>query len=227
MNTKILLINPMNELHNKVKSLFHNIALFDVTEVSAINKAQEHLIKERPDLIVVNMGQLSKRVFDAVDTIRRPFDLKVIGITRKMSINDHIFVKNKTSYSFVEEPLNRKELLGISYKMLKDIPTPQQTSRRYDTQQKTNLQLLPNGTEVPAFITNLSVSGARITSDLGFIPEEGTIVRLDVELAELQKSHNLHGKVVWQKPSEQKGSKEFGIRFISNEEVYQHLLVDM
>lgn len=102
----------------------------------------------------------------------------------------------------------------------------QRIFRRYNTVQKVTYEYYgkPGSGEMTLF--NLSRGGAYMECEVkSERVEVGDLLRMDIELDQIDRTHRMHAKVVWTTPKGPvKGGYGIGVAFMKPDEVYRHLL---
>lgn len=125
--------------------------------------------------------------------------------------------------TILEKPYDNKDLLGIAEKYLSDSRVMQRKFRRFDTQQRAQLEAYNKDFTSSSIISNISKGGVHITGDLEDI-SKGDLLRVCFELDELKKNHTMAAQVVWTRGEVGTAERSAGLKFVSKAEVYKSLL---
>lgn len=123
----------------------------------------------------------------------------------------------------IEKPYERKDLLGIARKFLKDAQVNQRQYRRFDTEQSALLESYQRDFVVQSRIENISRGGVFIRGPLEDL-SRGDLLRVNFNLDELNKTHTMSAKVVWTEGRVDENERTAGLQFMSKEDVYSQLL---
>ncbi len=135
--------------------------------------------------------------------------------------------KKMDSVHFIERPYEREELLGILRKIARNNLVRQRVFRRFKTLQNTKLQSYMKEDASDAVIHNLSRGGAYIEGGSLSHFKVGELVKLHVNLNEVDKNYAVPARVVWLNEPEDKTTTGVGVEFVPNDEVYKYLLNSM
>lgn len=97
--------------------------------------------------------------------------------------------------------------------------TAADTSERFATHEKVEIQIYGQGTQLQAVLKNLSRTGAglEILSDHQGL-QKGDLVSLTIELSSLSKTHNVDAEVIWSNES------VVGVNFMKQSEVFSKMI---
>ncbi|MDZ4676029.1 MAG: PilZ domain-containing protein [Oligoflexia bacterium] len=179
----------------EIKCVIFSIPVFHQKSVKFISKLRD-IYREMPIIIV--SGKIQREAFDSATEIKR------------VVILEQSFVKT--------------ELLAICEKVAKGHEIYQRKTKRFSTDQMVDLERMLTGEVMKGFLFNLSQGGAFINIERGVIVP-GDILKMNVKLDKLDKSHLVFAKVIWvlqqgfglNKPGA-------GLKFMKAEEVYSSLL---
>lgn len=217
-----LAVSPHNPYQKGFRDFLNLLEGVDIKIVSNLQNAKSQIFYTKPSVLFVHLSQITEKSMQGIEQIRRPLDLPVILFTNKVTDQSLKLARKYKRYYVLGRPYLSRDVLGIAYKMIHDSVPEQQLCRRYDTNQSTELQIVGEAENVPARITNLSLTGAKIKFEENSRWTEGDLLKMDIELNQLSKQHSVHAKVVW---VEKEGApKEIGVEFIPTEDVYSHLL---
>lgn len=224
MTLEFLAVSPHNPFQKDFRDFLKQLEGVDVRVVSNLQNAKSQIFRSKPNVLFVHLSQITDRSMQGIEQIRRPLDLPVILFTNKVTEESLKLARKYKKYYVLGRPYLSRDVLGIAYKMVHEEVPEQQLCRRYVTNQQTELQIVGEMDNIPARITNLSLSGCKISYGNGYSWSEGDLLKLDVPLDKLQKQHSVHAKVVW---VERDASNEMGVEFIPTEDVYSHLLANV
>lgn len=125
--------------------------------------------------------------------------------------------------TIIEKPYDNKDLQGIAIKYLKDVKVAQRRHRRFETQQSALLESYTRDFNAHSVIANISKGGAQIVGQLDQLTK-GDLLRVSIELDQLQKNRTMSAEVVWTEGDVGSHERLAGLRFISKAQVYDTLL---
>ncbi len=126
---------------------------------------------------------------------------------------------------FMERPFELKTLKGLARKLMVSKAVPQQIFRRYRTNISATLETFISGDKFITHMFNLSRGGAYFE-----LPQKpsvgiGDLLRLKVHLNDMEREHNVHGRVIWTTHrGHAAGGYGLGIKFMKSTDIYRKLL---
>jgi len=123
----------------------------------------------------------------------------------------------------IEKPYEKKDLIGISRKFLKDAQVNQRQFRRFETAQSVMLESYERDFTAQSAIQNISRGGVLIKGQLDDMAK-GDLMRVNFSLDQINKTHTMSAKVVWTDGDVDSPEREAGLQFMSREAIYSHLL---
>ena len=92
------------------------------------------------------------------------------------------------------------------------------TAKRHPTKELATLEVHGRTVKVQCRMNNLSVTGAFFELiNSNYVPKQGDLVRMTVSLRQVNRTHTLHGQVIWSR------GLGLGVSFIKDREVYDIL----
>lgn len=126
---------------------------------------------------------------------------------------------------FAEKPIELFNLKGLVKKLVKQRQIPQQQFKRFRTNQSMDVENYSTGESVETSLFNLSVGGAYFESQGKYQAGIGDLLKMSVQLNDLRRSHMMNAKVVWTtRKGTYSGGYGVGVRFVKNDEVFNHLM---
>ncbi|MCB0407796.1 MAG: PilZ domain-containing protein [Bdellovibrionales bacterium] len=129
---------------------------------------------------------------------------------------------------FLERPFEYKALKGITLKLMQSRNLPQQMFKRFKTNQPLSIESYSTGEQMESSMFNLSVGGAYFEAEKKPSASIGDLVKLQVNLNDVDKSHMMNARIVWTtRKGAYSGGYGVGVKFVRNEEIYKQLLEKM
>lgn len=228
---RVLLVTKGDKNGLNLKASLEAIPFYSVEMVNnsaaAIRKIKDH---EDWDMLVLHLETFSQKNADMIASFRTlGFEKPLIVASPLVAANMYSAIEHQEKAVILELPFEEKDLLGITSKLLTGKKVPQRIHRRFYTNQVGTVESFEDGKTNDAVLFNLSKGGAQLflSATTGF--KKGDLVRLNVPLDKLNKVHQINGKVVWIKDTSQNGNvaAAVGVEFVSTNEVYRHLLMNM
>lgn len=126
---------------------------------------------------------------------------------------------------FLEKPFEYKALKGLTLKLMQTRNIPQQMFKRFKTNQPLKIESYSTGEQIDSSMFNLSVGGAYFETDKKPTAAIGDLVKMQVNLNDVEKSHMMNARIVWTtRKGSYSGGYGIGVKFVRNEEIYKQLL---
>lgn len=133
-------------------------------------------------------------------------------------------MKANESVVFLEKPFEHKDLQGIVRKMLTDRAVAQRIHRRFATDQDAEVEIFGRNESLASRVYNLSKGGAYVEFMTLAALRVGDMVRLKLELKDLNRTYSMPAKIVWTSHSNLGGGTGIGVEFIGPGDVQKAIL---
>lgn len=153
--------------------------------------------------------------------------LSIVLILDKLTLmNSDLAQKNRIYV--LPRSMDEKSLSGVIRKMLLLRQVPQQKTERYKTETSSIVEFPLTGDELGSTLFNLSKTGAYMEFTEKPPVSVGDVVRVRVQLDQLNKDHHIPAKVVWfSRRGQTRGGFGVGLQFVPQEDYYRHMLARM
>ncbi|MFK8138662.1 MAG: PilZ domain-containing protein [Bdellovibrionales bacterium] len=226
MPKKVLILSEPEIEVNNVQSAYASRG--DEFAVSTVYSAQDAVValqEKDTDLLVFNVDSFTDRKLQAAGELRSlGVGFPLLSLANEVDDRSCKFVTSMPDAVLLGKPFEEHQLLDLSSKLANGEPVIQRIYPRFEADVKAKVQIYPQGDKINLAIVDLSKGGLRLKSDenlAGF--EVGTLVKVDLLLSDLRKSHEFYGKVVWIRSVGSVGA-EYGVQFVSSEKVFKSLL---
>lgn len=177
-------------------------------------------------LMMLQTGNLAEQDIAYAQQLRTTgYNYPMLMITDSlggMSIEE---VHNKYKIYFLERPFELKTLKGLARKLMVAKQVPQQVFRRYRTNLTATVETFISGEKYHSHMFNLSRGGAYFELDKRPSVTVGDLLRLKVNLADMEREHHIHGRIVWTThKGHAAGGYGFGVKFMKSTDIYRTLL---
>lgn len=126
---------------------------------------------------------------------------------------------------FLERPFELATLKGLTRKLMALRQVPQQFHRRYRTNLAARIEAFSSGEALDTQVFNLSHGGAYFEFAHRPLLKVGDLLRMKVQLEDLGREHQVHGKIVWSTlRGHAAGGYGYGIQFLKSSDVYRSLV---
>ena len=194
------------------------------THINSVLQALDHRI----GLVVLNLRLIRASHLHLVREIRTSgYSGWILMVGRAYGPDVVIKCKKMDNVHFIERPYEKEDLLGILRKIAKNNLVRQRVFRRFRTLQNTKLQSYMKDDAADGVIHNLSRGGAYIEGGSLAHFRVGELVKLHVNLNEMDKNYAVPARVVWLNEIKDKTQTGVGLEFVRNDEVYKFLLNSM
>lgn len=177
-------------------------------------------------LMLLQTGNLAAQDVAYARTIRQMgYAYPILMITDAIGSMNIEEISEKQRVYFLERPFELKALKGLARKLMVSKAVPQQLYRRYRTNLSATLETFISGDKYHTHMFNLSRGGAYFELNKRPTVSVGDLLRLKVHLADMEREHHIHGRVVWTTHrGHAAGGYGMGIRFMKSTDIYRSLL---
>lgn len=177
-------------------------------------------------LLMMQTGNLAKQdLAYALQLRNNGYNYPILMITDSIGNNNIDEANEKHKIYFMERPFELKTLKGLARKLMSAKIVPQQVFRRYRTNVAATLETFISGDKFLTHMFNLSRGGAYFE-----LPKKpnvgiGDLLRLKVQLSDVEREHHVHGRVVWMThKGHAAGGYGLGVKFMKSSDIYRNLL---
>ncbi|MBX7231293.1 MAG: PilZ domain-containing protein [Bdellovibrionales bacterium] len=223
MQKLLIHCNGSIEIGEKIKHSMETQLPYEVRISFDQNRTRELLSQQKTNLLLYETDLLSSKDLNLVRDIREDgFDRSLLLLSapledQKKLINDNLNVH------YLEKPYDWKTLSGLTQKLIQKKSIPQQIHRRFTTRQSAQIETFTTGEAIEVEMFNLSMSGAYCEFNHNCKFDVGEMVRLRVDLDQINKTHNITARVVWFRRKNEANSNGAGMRFIKTNDFYREL----
>lgn len=187
------------------------------------------LLRTKPvRLMVVSLRLWTEELTLRFLEIRKMYpQLSIVLILDHLNVLDSETAQKNRIY-VLPRNVDDKSLSGVIRKMLLLRQIPQQKNERYRTETSSTVEFPLTGDELNSMLFNLSKTGAYMEFQEKPPVSVGDVVRVRVQLDQLNKDHHLPAKVVWfSRRGQTKGGFGVGLQFMPEEDYYRQMLARM
>jgi Tfp pilus assembly protein PilZ len=187
-------------------------------------------LSEPVGVVIINATEWTKNeVLELVALREGGYRGPVLVMTKTIPTAAAVALQEMTNIVLLSKPFEPKNLLGIVRKMLNAKSVIQQIYPRYKTDQDAELEPLGKNGRYRSRVCNLSKGGAYVELDSAAAVQVGDLVRLKLELAELNRIYTMSGRIVWTKrdkdpASQNLGGLAVGVEFVGPGDVQKSLI---
>lgn len=193
---------------------------FDEKEIEASLKAKSI------HLLIMQTGNLAHHDLAYALALRQGgYNYPIMMITDSIGDTNIEEVHEKHKIYFMERPFELKTLKGLARKLMVTKAVPQQVFRRYRTNLAATIETFITGDRFETQMFNLSRGGAYFELAKKPMVGVGDLLRLRVHLADVEREHQMHGRVVWTThKGHAAGGYGVGVKFMKTTDIYRNLL---
>ncbi len=225
MASKAILVSKPCADELLLKQKLHDSGEFEVDSVHSASETTDLLKSKNYDLCIFNFNRFRKSQYDLALKMRNlGYKFPIMATANEIDFSE---LPNEVFQELLilEKPFHEKDLIGVSKKLIQGKKVDQRIHRRYPTNQIAKVELVTEGSLHDSHMFNLSKGGAYIELPQDLKLDEGDLLRLDIHLAQIDKKHDLHAKVVWtNKQARWNMGQSVGVEFISPDDIYSTLL---
>ncbi|NJL24749.1 MAG: PilZ domain-containing protein [Calothrix sp. SM1_5_4] len=180
-------------------------------------------------LLMMQTGNLAAQDIAYARQLRQNgFVYPMLMITDAIGDTNVEEMSEKHKIYFLERPFELKALKGLARKLMVSKIVPQQVYRRYRTNLTATLETFISGEKFHTHMFNLSRGGAYFEANKKPTMQVGDLLRLKVHLADMDREHHVHGRIVWQThKGHAAGGFGLGVKFMKSTDIYRKLLDKM
>jgi len=209
-----------------VKKDFEKELPFEVIASLNSRETNRALSNKSIQLIIMQTKEFRQPEADRIAELRKlGYSYPLLIIQDHMTLLGERTSLEEEKVVFLDKPFSLKTLRGMTRKLLTARNISKQQFKRYSTNQHVAIETFISGENVETKMFNLSKGGAYFE-----IPKKpgigvGELLRLRFKLDQVEKEHQIHGRIVWTTPKgHSAGGFGIGVKFIKNEDIYRHLL---
>lgn len=209
-----------------VKRQFEKELPYEVL-ASLSQRETEHILQNKViHLLIQQSPDFKEAQAERIQTLRKMgYNYPILYILDQMNpLAEKCFAEEPKLF-YLEKPFEIKMIQGLAKKLLTTRTADRQAFRRYHTNQKAALEAFISGEQFETKMLNLSKGGAYFELMKRPNMNVGELLRMKIQLEQMEKEHQVHGRIVWTTPKGHSGGRYgIGVEFIKSEEIYRHLL---
>lgn len=225
MSSKILLIGSNAEATREIRNLLTLNKLYKVAQAADTQDAVRKLSQDKFNLIMNDMEVLTEEKMNMVRNIRGlGYGSPILMFARAVAPKAVDLLKVFPKTVILEKPFEHKHLFGVTSKLLEGREVPQQSHKRFYTNQETTIEQIGKNKKYDCSMLNLSKGGAYLEIPDADADVKG-IIKMKVSLNEMDKQYEVSARVVWNSKDSAWGKGQgVGVEFIQARDVYRNLL---
>lgn len=177
-------------------------------------------------LLLMQTGNLARQdIAYALGLRKTGYNYPMLMITDLLGEANIEELNEKHKIYFLERPFELKTLKGLVRKLMVAKTVPQQVYRRYRTNLMATIETFISGEKYETHMFNLSRGGAYFELSKKPMVSVGDLLRLRVHLADVDREHHIHGRIVWSThKGHSAGGYGLGVKFMKSTDIYRNLL---
>lgn len=225
MQKLLLESGNLGDAHS-IKKDFEKELPFELLLSANSSETKKILANKSVQLIIKQSREFQQINIDSVHALRRSgYTYPVLFILDKINSLARQFEVEEEKAHLLEKPFELKTLRGVVRKLMTSRAISKQQYKRFRTNQNVSLETFISGENVHTKMFNLSKGGAyfEVSKKPGL--GVGELLRLHFQLEQVEKEHQIHGRIVWTTPKGHiSGGYGLGVKFIKSQDIYRHLL---
>jgi Tfp pilus assembly protein PilZ len=182
-------------------------------------------IDHHTGLIVLNFNEWTRRESIHLDEIADVGYTGRILVIAKADVTAAISeMQAQPNVVFLEKPFEVKDLQGMARKMLLDRVVQQRIHRRFNTDQDAEVEISGHADRFFSRVCNLSKGGAYLEFMTLAAVKVGEMVRLKMELKDLNRTYTMPAKIIWTNRTTMSGGTGIGVEFVGPGDVQKLIL---
>jgi response regulator RpfG family c-di-GMP phosphodiesterase len=225
MSSKILLVGNHADSTREIKKILTVNNLYKVIQATDGHEAVRKLSQDKANLVIFDTEVLTVDKMNFTKALRSlGYAAPVLMLAKAVAPKARDLLKVYNMTVILEKPLEHKHFLGVASKLIEGKEVPQQTYKRFYTNQVTTVEQMGANKKYDCSMLNLSKGGAYLE-----IADENAevrgIIKMKVSLDQMDKQYEVNARVVWNSKSTIWGRGQgVGVEFIQAKDVYRNLL---
>jgi response regulator RpfG family c-di-GMP phosphodiesterase len=196
---------------------------FKLETANSPKEVADRLAKGGIDSVIFNLGQCNAKTLKGIEKLKSEHEQVVsVIVCNKAQREVYRAIKNLKGVVILENPIEPGEIERVARKVQGGQEVYYRKHKRYTANQRVVLENIQNGEKHNGMIKNLSKGGAAVEIEAGKV-SLGTILKLTIQLDKLSKAHLVHAEVVWVAPGSASEKPSVGLKFMSEDEIYETL----
>lgn len=177
-------------------------------------------LDEAVDLVFLNFQDWNRTEFSYLLALRESGYMGPVIVMAKSNVAEAMkTIRTMEAITFIEKPFESRDLIGITKKTLLRGEVAQRIYRRYETDEKAEVEFLGVNHRFESKMRNLSKGGAYLEVAENAVIKIGDILKVRLELDELNRIYTMPAKVVWTGQSSTQSGQGVGVEFIGRGDV--------
>lgn len=225
MSSKILLVGSNAEATREIRNLLTLNKLYKVIQAADGHEAIRKLSQDKMNLIMCEMDVLTEEKMNVVKNFRGlGYGFPTLMLAKAIAPKAIDLLKLYPKTVILEKPFEHKHFFGVISKLLEGREVPQQSHKRFYTNQETVVEQIGKNQKYEGAMLNLSKGGAYLEIADANADVRG-IIKMKVSLNEMDKQYEVNARVVWNSKNSLWGKGQgVGVEFIQAKDVYRNLL---
>lgn len=225
MNSKILLVGGKSESIQETNDLLASNKLYKLIRTENAQDAIRRLAQDKANIVIFDNEVLTEEKMAVAKNLRGlGYSAPIVMLAKAIAPKARDHLKYHSKLVILEKPFEHKHFLGVISKLLEGKEVPQQTHKRFYTDQSMTLELIGKNGKYEGSMLNLSKGGAYLEVKDETAEFRG-IIKMKVSLNEVDKQYEVQARVVWNSKASIWGKGQgVGVEFIQAKDVYRNLL---
>jgi predicted SpoU family rRNA methylase len=223
---KFLLFASEVEGSEELKKEIESSGIGDIEKVRSLDLARTQVSSGEVQGLILNLKIFSLNEVKLVDLFYAlNNNIMIIVVSRQIDEAAYSKVKDLKHVVLLQRPFREAKVIALfCKKMITGRETFRREHFRYMSNQHGSIEVLSNKNVHMGNIVNISRGGALFESDHDMNLVDHEIVRLGIQLSEINKIHIMTAEIVWISPFDPKTKKmSIGLKFLGSKELVNAL----
>ncbi len=223
---KFLLFAPEIEGSEDLKNEIENSGIGNVERARNLDLARTQVSSGEVQGIILNLKIFNLREVSLVDLFYAlNNDIMVIVVSRQIAEAAYAKVKDLKHVVLLQRPFREAKVIAMfCKKLIAGRESFRRDHFRYSANQHGSIEVLSNSKVHLGIVINISRGGALFESDHDMNLMDHDIVRLGIQLSQINKIHIMNAEVVWISPIDPQTKKmSIGLKFMGSKELVDAL----
>lgn len=222
---KLLLQCSSLEDAPQLKSYLESRLPFEVLLSFGKYETENIITRKAVQLFIYDTAEFDTEEANFLSEIRNLGYIYPMLVLAKNLVGREVELMSKFKAHFLEKPLDFKALRGVTRKLMTQKSIASQKFKRFKTLQEAQVETYLSAESLSSKMFNLSKGGVYCEFSTRPSLSVGDIVKIQVPLKDLSRSHQFNAKVVWTtRKGSYSGGFGAGFEFVKSKDVYRHVM---
>jgi Tfp pilus assembly protein PilZ len=220
--TRFLLFAADLEGIDKLQNEIEQGGIGKVEKAKTLEIAKDKIVAGLVDALILNLKDFSVKEVKTLEMFcsLKP-NLAIVAVSRHVDEIAYDLVKDQKNIILVQRPFKEAKIIALLCKRVVTTKDPFKREHwRYPTSQKSSIEILSNQRVHWGSVSNISRGGAFFESTHQVDVIERELIRLNMNLNEISKTHVINTEVAWIAPWDPEAKNMgLGLKFIDSKDI--------